>query len=206
MTGSRIRSAGARALGVRWQLQLVVAALLAAAGAYMLVDPGRGELVGGLVIGSYLVVDGIGFLVARMGNRPPGRVGEVDALRAGIGLLTATLLFGLSFLAAITLTGVRLIIAIGGLPFGLLGLWLFALTVRAGARWGLAVASLLVIAYGVLLLITQFVDAGAFAAVLGIVAGAAIVVAVIVALVALVRARSARTADEPSTSRPSSSA
>jgi hypothetical protein len=180
-------------LGIRWQVQLLVAGLLGAAGGYMLVDPGRGELVGGLVIGSYLVVDGLGFVVGRMGNRPAGRVGEIDALRAGVGLLTAALLFGLSFLDAITLAGVRLIIVIGGLPFGLLGLWLFLLTVRTEVRWGFAVVNLLVIAYTILLFVTQFVDSGAFAGVLVVVAGAAIVVAIALALIAVVRARSTHT-------------
>ena len=206
MAGSRILGASARVLGVRWQLQLLVAALLGAAGIYMLIDPGRGELVGGLVIGAYLVVDAISYIVSRMRNRPAGREGEIDALRAGVGLLTAALLFGLSFLDAITLVGVRLIIVIGGLPFGLLGLWLFALTVRAGARWGFAVANLLVIAYAILLLVTQFANSGAFDAVLVVVSGAAIVVAAALALLALVRARSARMADDPGTGRPSPSA
>jgi uncharacterized membrane protein HdeD (DUF308 family) len=183
-------------LGVRWQIQLLVAGLLGAAGVYMLVDPGRGELVGGLIIGSYLVTDGMSYVISRMRNRPAGRAGEIDALRAGVGLLTAALLFGLSFLDAITLTGVRLIIVIGGLPFGLLGLWLFLLTVRGEARWGLAIANLLVIAYAILLFVTQFVDSGAFAAVLGIVAAAAIVVAIALALLAAVRARSTQ-ADAP---------
>ncbi len=157
------------------------------------------------MIGSYLVAEGIGFVIGRMGNRPAGRAGEIDALRAGVGLLTAALLFGLSFLDAITLVGVRLIIVIGGLPFGLLGLWLFALTIRAGARWGFAVANLLVIAYAILLIVTQFVNSGAFDAVLVVVSGAAIVVAVALALLALVRARSARMAEEPGIGRPSSS-
>lgn len=196
MAGSRIREAGARVLGVRWQVQLLVAGLLGAAGVYMLVDPGRGELVGGLVIGGYLVVDGVSFVVGRLGNRPPGRAGEIDALRAGVGLLTAALLFGLSFLDAITLTGVRLIIVIGGLPVGLLGLWLFVLTLRGGARWGLAMANLLVIAYAILLFVTQFMDGEAFGSVLVIVAGAAIVVAIALALVAIARARSSRS-DSP---------
>ncbi len=127
-----------------------------------------------------------------MGNRPPGRAGEIDALRAGVGLLTAALLFGLSFLDAITLAGVRLIIVIGGLPVGLLGMWLFLLTVRTRARWGLAVTNLLVIAYAILLSVTQFVDSGAFAGVLVVVAGAAILVAIALALLALARARSRR--------------
>jgi uncharacterized membrane protein HdeD (DUF308 family) len=191
VAGSRIREAGARVLGVRWQVQLLVAGLLAAAGVYMLVDPGRGELVGGLMIGGYLVFDGISFVVSRMGNRSPGRAGEIDALRAGVGLLTAALLFGLSFLDAITLTGVRLIIVIGGLPVGMLGLWLFALTLRSGARWGLALANVLVIAYAILLFVTQFMDSGAFGSVLVIVAGAAILVAIALALLAVVRARAA---------------
>ena len=34
-------------LRARWQVQLIVAVLLAVAGAFMLIDPGRAELVAG---------------------------------------------------------------------------------------------------------------------------------------------------------------
>ena len=127
-----------------------------------------------------------------MGSEPPGRGGEVDALRSGIGLLTATLLFGLSFLNAITLVGVRLIIVVGGLSFGVLGLWLVALTSRSGIRWGLGIVNVIVVAYAILLVVTQVANNGAFDTVLTVVAYGGIVSAILLAAVALFRARSAR--------------
>jgi hypothetical protein len=188
--------------GARWQIQLIAAAVFAVAGVFMLVDPARAELVAGLAIACYFIAEGILYAASRMAGHAPDRTGELDALRAGIGLLTAALLLGLSFVDAITLTGVRLIIVIGGVPFGLLGLWLAALTVRSGFRWGLAVVSLAIIAYGILLLVTQFVDEAAFAAALGVVAGGAIVVAFVLAAVALIRARSTRPAPQHDAARP----
>ncbi len=190
MSGDVIRGAGATVLGARWQLQLVTAAILAVAGIVMLLDQARAELVVGLVLGAYFLVEGVGYIVGRMGNRGPGRAGEVDALRAGVGLLTAALLFGLSFLEAITLTGVRVILIIGGVPFGVLGLWLWLLSRGSAGRLGFAVANVLVAALGILLFVTQFVDGTVFGRVVVVVAWGAIILAALLALIALVRARS----------------
>ncbi len=190
MSGSAILGAGSRVRGARWQVQLGVAVILGASGAFMLLDQGRAELFSGLVAGGFFLVEGIAYLVGRFGSRESAPGGEVDALRAGVGLLTAALLFGLSFLQAITLAGVRLILAIGGIPFGLLGLWLFVVTRKAGLRWGALAANLLVTAYGALLVYTQFVDEMAFGSVVAVVAGALLVIAVVLAAVALFRARS----------------
>ena len=192
MSGGGIRNAGSKMLGARWQVQLIVAVLLAVAGAFMLIDPGRAELVAGLVMGAIFLLEGISYVAGRMGSEPSGRGGEVDALRSGIGLLTATLLFGLSFLNAITLVGVRLIIVVGGLSFGVLGLWLVALTSRSGIRWGLGIVNVIVVAYAILLVVTQVANSGAFDTVLTVVAYGGIVSAILLAAVALLRARSAR--------------
>ena len=104
-----------------WPIQIIGAAVLAALGVFMLLDSGRAELFAGLVFGGFLLVDGIRWAVTRIGAKQFGRIGEIESLRAGIGLLTAIMLFGLSFLDAITLSGVRLILAIGGIAYGLLG-------------------------------------------------------------------------------------
>ncbi len=126
------------------------------------------------------------------GSAPGSSVGSARSrsLRAGVGLLTAALLFGLSFLEAITLGGVRLILAIGGIPFGLLGLGMVVLGMGMGIRWSLAIVSAVVTAYGVLLLYTQFVDAAGFSAVLTILAAAALLAAGVLAVRAILGARS----------------
>ena len=193
MSDGGSRNASSMMRGARWQVLLILAVLLAVAGAFMLIDPGRAELVAGLAVGALFLLEGISYVVGRMGSQPPGRGGEVDALRSGIGLLTATLLFGLSFLNAITLVGVRLIIVVGGLSFGVLGLWLVVLTARSGIRWGFGIVHAIVVAYAILLLVTQVANNGAFDAVMTVVAYGAIVSAIILVVVALLRARSART-------------
>ena len=175
-----------------WPIQIIAAAVLAALGVFMLVDPGRGELFAGLVFGAFLLVDGIRWAVTRIGAKQFGRVGEIESLRAGIGLLTAVLLFGLSFLDAITLGGVRLILAIGGIAFGLLGFVTVVLGIGTGLRWALAVISLVVTVYGVLLLYTQFVDETGFATILNIVAAIALLGAAILGLRAILRARTGK--------------
>lgn len=173
-----------------WPLQIIGAAVLAALGVFMLLDSGRAELFAGLVFGGFLLVDGIRWAVTRIGAKQFGRIGEIESLRAGIGLLTAVMLFGLSFLDAITLGGVRLILAIGGIAFGLLGLAMVLVGMRAGIRWALAVISVIVTAYGVLLLYTQFVDETGLGTILTIVAGLALLAAAVLAVRAILGARS----------------
>ncbi len=187
------RGSGLPGIGIwnaSWPVQGIGAAILAVLGAFMLLDPGRAELFAGLVFGGYLLVDGIRYVVTRIGARQFGRIGEIESLRAGVGLLTAALLFGLSFLEAITLGGVRLILAIGGIPFGLLGLGMVVLGMGMGIRWSLAIISAVVTAYGILLLYTQFVDAAGFSAVLTILAAAALLAAGVLAVRAILGARS----------------
>lgn len=184
-----IRTAGTTVLGARWQLQLVVAAALGVAGVAMLLDPGRAELVVGLVMGAFLLVEGIAYVVGRMGGRQPDRGGELEALRAGVGLLTAALLFGLSYLDAITLTGVRLILIIGGIPFGLLGIAAWVLSRHVVQRFGFLVANVAVVAIGVILFATQFVDETLFGDIVTVVAWGAIVLAIALAIFGLLRAR-----------------
>ncbi|MEO8468344.1 MAG: hypothetical protein ABI573_01605 [Chloroflexota bacterium] len=173
-----------------WPIQIIAAAVLAALGVFMLLDSGRAELFAGLVFGGFLLVDGIRWAVTRIGAQQFGRIGEIESLRAGIGLLTAIMLFGLSFLNAITLSGVRLILAIGGLAFGLLGIVMVVLGMGKGIRWALAVISLIVTAYGVLLLYTQFVDQAGLGTILTVVAGLALLGAAILAVRAILGARS----------------
>ncbi len=172
-------------------MQILAAAVLGALGVFMLVDPARAELFAGLVLAGYFLVDGIRYVVTRFGAKEFGRIGELESVRAGIGLLTAALLFGLSFLDAITLAGTRLILAVGAIPFGLLGLAMVLLGMGAGVRWTLAAASVVVTAYGVLLAYTQFVDAAGFATILTIVAAIALLGAAILAVRAILGARSA---------------
>lgn len=172
-----------------WPIQIMAAAVLGSLGVFMLVDPARAELVAGLVFGGYLLVDGIRWAVTRIGAQEFGRIGELESLRAGIGLLTAVLLFGLSFVEAITLSGVRLILAIGGIPFGILGLMTVVLGMGAGIRWGLGLASAIIVAYGVLLLYTQFVNESGFATILTVLAAIALAGAAVMALRAIVGAR-----------------
>lgn len=190
MTEQKSSRPGRGIWNASWPLQIIGAAVLAALGVFMLLDSGRAELFAGLVFGGFLVVDGIRWAVTRIGAKQFGRIGEIESLRAGIGLLTAVLLFGLSFLDAITLGGVRLILAIGGILFGLLGLAMVGLGMRAGIRWALAVISVIVTAYGVLLLYTQFVDETGFGTILTIVAGLALLAAVVLAVRAILGARS----------------
>ncbi|TAL07394.1 MAG: hypothetical protein EPO00_09430 [Chloroflexota bacterium] len=173
-----------------WPIQIIAAAVLAALGVFMLLDAGRAELFAGLVFGGFLLVDGIRWAVTRIGTQQFGRIGEIESLRAGIGLLTAVLLFGLSFLDAITLSGVRLILAIGGIAFGLLGFVMVVLGMGTGIRWALALISLVVTAYGVLLLYTQFIDETGFGTILTIVAGIALLGAAVLAVRAILGARS----------------
>lgn len=173
-----------------WPIQIIAAAVLAALGVFMLLDAGRAELFVGLVFGGFLLVDGIRWAVTRIGAKEFGRVGEIESLRAGIGLLTAIMLFGLSFLDAITLGGVRLILAIGGVIFGLLGFVMVVLGMGMGIRWALAVISLIVTTYGVLLLYTQFVDETGFGTILTIVAAIALIAAAVLAVRAILGARS----------------
>lgn len=184
-----IRTAGTTVLGARWQVQLIVAAALAIAGVAMLIDPGRAELVVGLILGAFFLVAGIAYVVGRMGGAAPDRASEVEALRAGVGLLTAALLFGLSFLDAITLTGVRLILIIGGVPFGLLGIGAWVLSGRVVQRLGSLVANVLVVIVGAILFVTQFLDETLFGNIVTVVAWAAIVLAVALALFGLIRGR-----------------
>lgn len=173
-----------------WPIQIIGAAVLAALGVFMLLDSGRAELFAGLVFGGFLLVDGIRWAVTRIGAKQFGRIGEIESLRAGIGLLTAIMLFGLSFLDAITLSGVRLILAIGGIAYGLLGFVMVVLGMGAGIRWALAVISLIVTAYGVLLLYTQFVDETGFGTILTVVAAIALLGAAVLAVRAILGARS----------------
>ncbi len=182
---------GAGIWNASWPVQILAAAVLGALGVFMLVDPARAELFAGLVLAGYFLVDGIRYVVTRFGAKEFGRIGELESVRAGIGLLTAALLFGLSFLDAITLAGTRLILAVGSIPFGLLGLAIVLLGMGAGLRWTLAAASVVVTAYGVLLAYTQFVDAAGFATILTIVAAIALLGAAILAVRAILGARSA---------------
>lgn len=173
-----------------WPIQIIAAAVLAALGVFMLLDSGRAELFAGLVFGGFLLVDGIRWAVTRIGAKQFGPIGEIESLRAGIGLLTAIMLFGLSFLDAITLGGVRLILAIGGVIFGLLGFVMVVLGMDTGIRWALAVLSLTVTAYGVLLLYTQFVDETGFGTILTVVAAIALLGAAILTVRGILGARS----------------
>ncbi|MEO8462837.1 MAG: hypothetical protein ABI555_06470 [Chloroflexota bacterium] len=182
---------GAGIWNASWPVQILAAAVLGALGVFMLVDPARAELFAGLVLAGYFLVDGIRYVVTRFGAKEFGRIGELESVRAGIGLLTAALLFGLSFLDAITLAGTRLILAVGAIPFGLLGLAMVLLGMGAGLRWTLAAASVVVTAYGVLLAYTQFVDEAGFATILTIVAAIALLGAAILAVRAILGARSA---------------
>ncbi len=175
-----------------WPLQIIGAAVLAALGVFMLLDSGRAELFVGLVFAGFLLVDGIRWALTRIGAKQFGRIGEIESLRAGIGLLTAVMLFGLSFLDAITLGGVRLILAIGGLMFGLLGLVMVVLGIGSSIRWGLAIFSVIIVAYGVLLVYTQFVDETGFATILNVVAAIALLGAAVLAIRAILRARSGK--------------
>jgi hypothetical protein len=176
-----------------WPVQIIGAAVLAALGVFILLDAGRAELFVGLAFGGFLLVDGVRWAVTRIGAKQFGRIGEVESLRAGIGLLTAVMLFGLSFLDAITLGGLRLILAIGGMAFGLLGLVMVVVGLGTGIRWALAVMSLIVTAYGVLLLYTQFVDETGFETILTIVAAVALLGAAVLAIRAILGARSETT-------------
>ncbi len=191
MTEAKPTNVGVSLWNASWPVQMVVAAVLAATGVFMLVDPGRAELLAGLVFGGYFLVDGIRWAITRIGAHQFGRIGEIESLRAGIGILTAGMLFGLSFLDAITLTGVRLILAIGGIPFGLLGLWTVLLGMGTGIRWIAAISSAIVVAYGILLIYTQFVDATGFATILAVLAAIALVAAAILAVRAILGLRSA---------------
>ena len=182
---------GAGIWNASWPVQILAAAIVGALGVFMLVDPARAELFAGLVLAGYFLVDGIRYVVTRFGAKEFGRIGEIESVRAGIGLLTAALLFGLSFLNAITLAGTRLILAVGSIPFGLLGLAMVLLGMGAGLRWALAAASVVVTAYGVLLVYTQFVDEAGFATILTIVAAIALLGAAILAVRAILSARSA---------------
>lgn len=192
MTEQKSSRPGSGIWNASWPLQIIGAAVLAALGVFMLLDSGRAELFAGLVFGGFLLVDGIRWAVTRIGAKQFGRIGEIESLRAGIGLLTAVMLFGLSFLDAITLGGVRLILAIGGIAFGLLGLVMVMVGMRTGIRWALAVISVIVTAYGVLLLYTQFVDETGFGTILTIVAGLALLAAAVLAVRAILGARSGR--------------
>ncbi len=198
MSESRRAVPGAGIWYASWPVQIIGAAVLAGVGIFMLVDPGRAELLAGLVLGGFLLVDGIRWAVTRIGAQQFGRIGEIESLRAGIGLLTAVLLFGLSYLEAITLPGTRLILAIGGIPFGLLGLWMVILGMGTGIRWSLAVISVVVTAYGALLIYTQFVDAGGFATILTMVAAGELLGAALLAVRAILGARSSRADKSPS--------
>ncbi len=189
MTGKTASRGGRVVLGADPKLQLGAAAALAATGVFMLLDKGRSELIAGLVLGGYFAVVGIAHIVSRFSTADFGRAAEGHALRAGIGLVSAALLFGLSFLEAITLVGVRLILAIGGIPLGLMGIWLAILTRASGFRWGFSIVNAFIAAYGVLLLYTQFVDERAFGTVLTVVAWSAIALAVVLAALGLFRAR-----------------
>ncbi len=190
--------AGAGIWNARWPVQILAAAVLGALGVFMLVDPARAELFAGLVLAGYFLVDGIRYVVTRFGTQEFGRIGEIESVRAGIGLLTAALLFGLSFLDAITLAGTRLILAVGSIPFGLLGLAMVLLGMGAGLRWTLAAASVILTAYGALLVYTQFVNEAGFATILTIVAAIALLGAAILAVRAILGVRSTSSGSGPS--------
>lgn len=192
MGAAGIRTAGTTVLGARWQVQLIVAAGLGVGGVAMLLDPGRAELVVGLILGAFLLVEGIVYVLGRMGGAPPDRADEIEALRAGVGLLAAALLFGLSFLDAITLTGVRLILIIRGVPFGLLGIGAWVMSRQVVQRFGFLVANVLVVSVGVILFATQFVDDTLFGRIVTVVAWAAIVLGIALALFGLIRARATK--------------
>lgn len=190
MSEQRASIPGGSIWNARWPIQIIGAGVLAALGIFMLLDSGRAELFVGLVFGGFLLVDGVRWGVTRIGARQFGRIGEIESLRAGIGLVTAVMLFGLSFLDAITLGGVRLILAIGGVAYGLLGLVMVVLGMGAGIRWALVAISLIVTAYGVLLLYTQFVDETGFGTILNFVAAIALVGAAVLTVRAILGARS----------------
>ncbi|MEO8207966.1 MAG: hypothetical protein ABI598_02935, partial [Chloroflexota bacterium] len=83
---------GAGIWNASWPVQILIAAVLGALGVFMLVDPGRAELFAGLVLAGYFLVDGIRYVVTRIGAQQFGRVGEIESIRAGIGMLSAALL------------------------------------------------------------------------------------------------------------------
>lgn len=161
--------------------------LLILAGGYLLVDGERAEFILGLIVGAALLIDGVRQSVLGFRHLDHGRVRDVTLIRGAVGIVTGGLVVSLSALQQITVVGIRIAIAVGGLGYGILGLMLLVPLVRSRqANWTAAAMDVLLVALAVLLLY-RVATADTIAGLLAVTSWVIIVTGVVIGAVGIVR-------------------
>jgi uncharacterized membrane protein HdeD (DUF308 family) len=160
--------------------------LLILAGIYFLADGERAEFILGATISAALILDGArlclsGFTLRRSQLR------DLTLVRGAIGIVVGLPVIALSATGQITVVGIRAVLGVGVLAYGLLGLWITRPSETGrDARWVPAGLDLLMIALG-LLLIYRVVTSDSISLLLGVIGWLAIGSGVAYITVGLVR-------------------
>jgi uncharacterized membrane protein HdeD (DUF308 family) len=171
-----------------WIVAIAVGLLLILAGIYFLADGERAEFILGATISATLILDGVrlclvGFTLSRSQKR------DLTLVRGAIGILVGLPVIALSVTGQITVVGIRAVLGVGVLAYGLLGLWITRPSETAhDARWVPAGLDLLMIALG-LLLIYRVVTSDSISLLLAVIGWLAIGSGVAYVAVGLVRRR-----------------
>jgi uncharacterized membrane protein HdeD (DUF308 family) len=147
--------------------------LLILAGIYFLADGQRAEFILGATISAALILDGgrqclFGFTLKRSQLR------DLTLVRGAIGIVVGLPVIALSVTQQITVVGIRAVLGIGVLAYGLLGLWITRPSETAhDAHWWPAGLDLLMVALG-LLLIYRVITSDSISLLLGVIGWLAI--------------------------------
>ena len=147
---------------------MAIGLLLIVAGIYFLADGERAEFILGATISAALILDGVrlwraGFTLRRSQMR------DLTLVRGVIGIAVGLPVIALSATGQITVVGVRAVLGVGVLAYGLLGLWTTRPSKRGReTRWVSAGLDLLMVALG-LLLIYRVVTSDSISLLLGVI-------------------------------------
>jgi hypothetical protein len=152
-----------------WIVAMAIGLLLILAGIYFLADGERAEFILGATIAAVLILDGVRlWRVGRTLKRSQLR--DLTLVRGTIGIVVGLPVIGLSATQQITVVGIRAVLGLGLLAYGLLSLWITRPSERArDARWVSAGLDLLMVALG-LLLIYRVVTSDSISVLLGVIA------------------------------------
>ncbi len=151
-----------------WIVAVAIGLLLILAGIYFLTDGERAEFILGATISAALILDGVrlwrvGFSLKRSQLR------DLTLVRGAIGIVVGLPVIALSATGQITVVGVRAVLGVGLLAYGLLGLWITRPSEKArDARWVSAGLDLLMVALG-LLLVYRVVTSDSISILLGVI-------------------------------------